>query len=501
MEVALECNYQVPFPASALHRSNLAKNAVDLLKFRRRKDRPITVAARLPNKDTGTHLGISSLVGMGGWLRLLGHSDDIVDGLNIIHIAGTKDKGSTCAFTRSFLRTHGARTGFPRKIGLYASPDLRHIRERIQINDRPISEEQFTQNFFEVYDRLMDPYLSKEESPAQPRYLQFLALLAFHTFIREGVDAAIFETHSGGEYDVTNVVRKPVVTGITSLGLDHVIQLGRTLDSIVWHKAGIFKKGTPAFSVPQDSIPAEVLCERAMERDTTVTFVPINESLPMNARNLSVPIQRVNCSLALELARTSIHVKTPNQTLDTSKIIRGIDDFHWMGRFEIIQDGLITWFLDAAYNTMSLTQAAKWFATNTYIADSRKFCILIFSHYSTVRDGASLIQDLTNALSKHNTIPDRIIITTDQPREDGTTRIGKLPPIPFSQLYSDHTSRWKRLSRDTDTLVLGEPTVEGAIRLAREIGCQRCGSGSGSGSGSGARVLVTGSIHLVGGGA
>ncbi|RAL05365.1 uncharacterized protein BO80DRAFT_461241 [Aspergillus ibericus CBS 121593] len=139
---------------------------------------------------------------------------------------------------------------------------------------------------------------------------------------------------------------------------------------------------------------------------------------------------------------------------------------------------------------MSLAQAAEWFATNTYIADSRKFCVLIFSHYSTVRDGAALVEDLTDALSKHNTIPDRIIITTDQPREDGTTRIDKilrLPPIPFSQFYSAYTSRWKRLSMDT--LISGEPSVEGAIRLAREISNQR----------RGAQILVTGSIHLIGG--
>ncbi|PWY88566.1 putative tetrahydrofolylpolyglutamate synthase [Aspergillus sclerotioniger CBS 115572] len=426
MEVALECNYQ---------------NALGLLRSRKRKGRPTKVADRLPNRDTGIHLGILSLYGMGDWLRILGHSDSVVNSLNVVHIAGTKGKGSTCAFTRSFLRTHGARTGFPQKIGLYTSPDLRYIRERIQINDQPITEQQFAQYFFEVYEKLIDPYLTEEESPAQPRYLQLLALLAFHTFIREGVDAAIFETHSGGEYDVTNVVQKPVVTGITSLGFDHVIQLGQNLDSIAWHKAGIFKAGIPAFSVPQDEPAAEVLYERSIEKGTTVTFVPVNKSLPMDAKNLSVPVQRVNCSLALELARTFIKSKAPHQTLETCDIIRGIDDFQWMGRFEIIQDEMNTWFLDGAHNTM---------------------------------------KDLARALSKHKTIPDRVIITTNQPRLDGTSRFDKnvkIPKVPFSELYSDYASRWKR------------PTVEGAILLAKEISNQR----------RGAQILVTGSIHLVGG--
>lgn len=85
------------------------------------------------------------------------------------------------------------------------------------------------------------------ETTRQPRYLQFVALLAFHTFIRENVQAAIFETHYGGEYDATNVMQNPVVTGITSLGMDHIAQLGPTIENIAWHKAGIFKSRSPAF--------------------------------------------------------------------------------------------------------------------------------------------------------------------------------------------------------------------------------------------------------------
>jgi folylpolyglutamate synthase/dihydropteroate synthase len=77
-------------------------------------------------------------------------------------------------------------------------------------------------------------------------------LLAFHTFIREEVEAVIFETHHGGEYDTTKAIPSPVVTGITSLGMDHVDQLGPTLTDIAWHKMGTFKRGVPAFSVPQD---------------------------------------------------------------------------------------------------------------------------------------------------------------------------------------------------------------------------------------------------------
>src|SRR5690606_23767555 len=100
----------------------------------------------------------------------------------------------------------------------------------------------------------------------KPRFLQLLALVAVHTFIREKMDATIIETHHGGEYDTTNFVQRPIVTGITSLGLDHVVQLGSGIESIAWHKAGIFKPGTTALSVPQDPAAIPVLKARAAEK-------------------------------------------------------------------------------------------------------------------------------------------------------------------------------------------------------------------------------------------
>lgn len=309
--------------------------------------------------------------------------DSKVDSLNIIHIAGTKGKGSTCAFTRSFLRAHGMRTGFPKRIGLYTSPDLQCIRDRIQIGDQPISEDLFTHYFFEVWEKLMPHHHevgeSAEQPARQPRYLQFLALLAFHTFIREEVDAAIFETHHGGEYDATNVIRTPVVTGITSLGMDHIAQLGPTIENIAWHKAGIFKAGAPAFSVTQEAGVADVLRDRATERKSTdLTFVSTNMSLPANVKTLSVPVQQLNCSLALELAKSFLQRRAPERTsssLTSNDISAGVENFSWTGRFERLEDhdeGGCLWFLDGAHNTLSLEQAATWFAKNSSSLDAPK---------------------------------------------------------------------------------------------------------------------------------
>lgn len=286
--------------------------------------------------------------------------------LNVIHVTGTKGKGRTCAFTRSFLRAHGWRTGFPKRIGLYTSPDLQCIRERIQIDEKPVTEDLFTRYFFEVWERVIYPGLEqKPETTRQPRYLQFLPLLAFHTFIREDVEAAILETHHGGEYDATNIIQKPVVTGITSVGMDHVAELGPTIENIAWHKAGIFKTQAPAFSVPQDSGPAEVMSNCATEKMTSLTFISTNSALPANDRVLSAPVQRLNCSLALELVRKFLELKAPGHIIDANDVSTGIDNFSWIGRLEVIEDGVSRWFLDGAHNALSLEQAAQWFSRNT----------------------------------------------------------------------------------------------------------------------------------------
>lgn len=161
-----------------------------------------------------------------------------LNNLNIIHISGTKRKGSICAFTASFLLVHGKTSGYPQKIGLYTSPHMKNIRERICINGEPISEELFTRRFFEVWDKLPNratPLLDI------PRYLQLLTLVSYHVFIMKNLDVAIYETHCGGEFDATNIVRNPIITAVTTIAMDHMNLLGSTIEKITWHKAGIFK--------------------------------------------------------------------------------------------------------------------------------------------------------------------------------------------------------------------------------------------------------------------
>ncbi|CAJ2507076.1 Uu.00g082620.m01.CDS01 [Anthostomella pinea] len=223
--------------------------------------------------------GTPSIAGMKDLLHQIGHSTAEVDELNIVHVAGTTGKGSTCAFTESILRAFGKRSGFPRKTGLYSSPPLIYPEETIRINSGPISRDLFTKDFFEVWD-----ILEKAEKP--PRYLQLLALTAFHTFIAEGVEAAVIETHNGGEYDATNVVEHPVVTVITPIGLGHVAHLGPSIRHIAWHKSGILKDRAAAISAAQVEEVRTVLEERAAAKHLQMRFVDDDSELPRGSPKL-----------------------------------------------------------------------------------------------------------------------------------------------------------------------------------------------------------------------
>ena len=368
------------------------QEALTLLNTRRRGPRPtsetlhasIEVAAspRIPSIDGEPGVrGRPSLFGMLRWLRQLGHTVPAyplsyhlvvtnfgskiadINRLNIIHVAGTKGKGGTCAYIESLLRTHGQMTGFPAKTGLYTSPHLINPEERIRINFRPLDKQVFARYITEAHRALQDT-----TSQDAPRYLQLLALVSFHVFIKEGVDVAIYETHQGGEYDATNVIPAPVVTAITPIDEDHMHQLGPSLTNVAWHKAGIFKTGAAAFSAPQEDVVATILRKRAVEKGVSLEFVEVCSDLPADAPQLKPEVQLLNCSLARAVSNSFLQQRAPqgNAVLSAHDIIQGVKAFSWPGRFQSISDGNLTWFIDGAHNKTSLAKCAKWFAQSSF---------------------------------------------------------------------------------------------------------------------------------------
>ncbi|XP_056668433.1 folylpolyglutamate synthase, mitochondrial isoform X2 [Monodelphis domestica] len=300
-----------------------------------------------------------------------------LDQLKIIHVTGTKGKGSTCAFTERILRGYGLKTGF------YSSPHLVQVRERIRINGEPISPELFTKYFWRLYNQLEE---TKDGScSSMPPYFRFLTILAFHVFLQEKVDLAVVEVGIGGAYDCTNIIRKPVVCGISSLGIDHTNILGDTIEKIAWQKGGIFKPGVPAFTVSQPDSPLEVLKECAQQLPCPLYLCPPLDAFEEEEQPLHLGLagdhQRSNAALALQLARCWLQqqghkgigeLKTVSLTsrralplapvfYPTRPMKQGLQDTEWLGRTQTLRRGALTWYLDGAHTTNSIQAGVRWF--------------------------------------------------------------------------------------------------------------------------------------------
>lgn len=205
--------------------------------------------------------------------------------------------------------------------------------------------------------------LTSEDLP-KPRYLQLLMLVAVHTFIKENVDVAVFETHNGGEHDATNIFKNPIATGIATIGMDHVEQLGPSIENIAWHKAGIFKTGSSAFAVSQDPQAAAILKNRADEKNVSLEFIEDDLVNYTDIPATKTIVQRKNASLALRLANAFLSQKgaPPDHFLTPRDLREGVEHFSWLGRFQQVVQGNHRWFLDGAHNEMSVPYAAQWFA-------------------------------------------------------------------------------------------------------------------------------------------
>ncbi|XP_041667507.1 folylpolyglutamate synthase, mitochondrial-like [Cheilinus undulatus] len=316
---------------------------------------------------------------MESFMKRVGLSVEELDRLNVIHVTGTKGKGSTCAYTEQILRNYGFRTGF------YSSPHLVDIRERIRINGQLIDKDVFDKNFRLVYRRLHET--KEAHDGAMPTYFVFFTLVVFRVFLEEKVDVAVVEVGIGGQYDCTNIIRRPWVCGITSLGIDHIKILGDTIEKIAWHKGGIFKMGVPAFTVKQPDTALAVLKERAEEINCPLWVCPDLEDYQTDCGPLRLSLagehQCSNASLALQLSHAWLQRRSlagqnvPNTPLKNTgtpqanpfrpspSMVKGLEETVWPGRTQVLKHGDITYFLDGAHTVRSIQACVRWFTESS----------------------------------------------------------------------------------------------------------------------------------------
>uniref|UniRef100_A0A8D0Y888 Folylpolyglutamate synthase n=1 Tax=Sus scrofa TaxID=9823 RepID=A0A8D0Y888_PIG len=457
-----------------------------------------------------------------------------LDQLNIIHITGTKGKGSTCAFAERILRSYGLKTGF------FSSPHLVQVRERIRINGQPISPELFTKYFWRLYHRLDE---TKDDSScvSMPSYFRFLTLMAFHVFLQEKVDLAVMEVGIGGAYDCTNIIRKPVVCGVSSLGIDHTGLLGDTMEKIAWQKGGIFKCGVPAFTVPQPDAPLAVLRDRAQEISCPLYLCPPLEALEEGGPPLTLGLegehQRSNAALALQLthcwlqqkghqdigelkaSRPSLLGQLPLAPVfqPTSRMRHGLRDTEWLGRTQVLRRGPLTWYLDGAHTTSSMQACVRWFRQALHRRErpssGSEVRVLLFNSTGD-RDSAALLKLLQvtldqvllrclahqqhwSHLQEEQASPG--LWSTPSSEPGGPTSLLLAPHPPHTHSTSSlvfscitHALQWISQGRDP----VWQPPSPPRSLLAHPV------AGSGAvvlHEAAAIHVLVTGSLHLVGG--
>jgi len=256
----------------------------------------------------------------------------------IIHVAGTKGKGSVSALCASALQAAGYRTG------LYTSPHLLDYCERIQVDGEPISHGQMIE--------LVEEIKSSVAKIPKLTTFEITTGIGFLAFAKQNVQAAVFEVGLGGRLDATNVVT-PKVSVITSLSYDHMAVLGDTLAKIAGEKAGIIKEGVPVVSSPQKEEALQVLERVATERSCPfilvgkdVKFERLASSLDGQTLRISDSIRHLTLDVRLPLLGTHqienaatayVALKTGGIEISDEAIQKGFAEVKWHARFEVVR--------------------------------------------------------------------------------------------------------------------------------------------------------------------
>ncbi len=381
-----------------------------------------------------------------------------------VHVAGTKGKGSTCAMVAAMLRGAGY------KVGLYSSPHLTDIRERIVVDGEMISQTDFAKLVKQA-----EPAVAKVKP--QPTYFDVLTAVAFKYFADRKVDIAVIETGLGGRLDSTNVLT-PEVAAITSISKDHMAQLGPTLSHIAAEKGGIFKAGIPALTVMQPPEVEETL-RRAAEK-VGAPFDVTGKSIEFSYRfeatrmlgphnrvclttpntkfeHLAVPLvgehQAINCGLALSIIDK---LKSRGLAISDARAMEGLAKVSIPGRMEMVATTPRV-LVDGAHNAASIDAMMK--AVGQHIpCDS---IVVIF--------GCCSDKDIPGMLQRITAGADKVIFTP----------VGNPRSADAEELAGQYTELYGKMAQVA-------PSLEAALAIAHRAVTKED------------LIVVTGSFYLVG---
>lgn len=397
---------------------------------------------------------------------LLKKLDDPHKNLKCAHVAGTKGKGSTCTMLATMLQACG------NKVGLYTSPHLVDIRERIVINGEMITQAALTR------------YINKaaliiEKMEEKPTFFEIFTAIAFMHFAEEKVDVAVIETGLGGRLDSTNVIT-PLVVGLTSISMDHMQQLGSTIEAIATEKAGVMKAGVPTISMAQVPAAKSVFKKAAAAVGSPLLFTGDTSGIDFSYRfessrdngpqtrvcvttehssfeHFPLPLlgehQALNCGLALAMLD---QLKIKGIKVDDKAAMTGLQGIKIPGRMEKLSVEPVI-LADGAHNAASMECLMR--GIGQYLPyDSM---VVIF--------GCAADKDIPGMLDRIMRGADKVIFTkSNNPRA--------AEPKELSEKYEELSGRTAQIA----------PTLADALRIARSAVTRED------------IICVTGSFYLVG---
>ncbi|CAN1251017.1 Folylpolyglutamate synthase [Linum perenne] len=442
------------------------------------------------NKGDGFHF-------LFDYLKILELEDALAD-MKIVHVAGTKGKGSTCTFTESILRNCGFKTG------LFTSPHLIDVRERFRLDGADISEEKFLAYFWWCFNRFKER--TTEDLPMPPLF-RFLTLLAFKIFAAEQVDVAILEVGLGGRFDATNVY------------------------------------GVPAFTVQQPEEAMRVIEEKASNLNVDLQVVhPLDANL-LNGLKLGLEgeHQYVNAGLAIALSfnwlKRTGHLELASQEHTGSlpeQFIKGLTTASFQGRAQIVRDeyvncendGDLIFYLDGAHSPESMDICARWFSgvvnggkqldkvpqvsSSTHQLKKNIMQVLLFN-CMTVRDPHLLLPPLYQTCASQGVYFKKALFVPNMsvyhkvgshavPSTDAKVDLSWQSALQrvWANATKNKNGREAKVSEDDSGATMGSSEKKSAVFSSLPLAIKWLRDSVRQNQSVRLQVLVTGSLHLVG---